>query len=335
MRAANPFATPDWQTAWLDTHPAERPVAVAVRRDGGELAGVVALVDGTGGAPRLTLAGDTIADWFSPACAPGDEAEVARAVAGVTGELIGRGSWRLDRCVQDGAWARAFPEALAAGVSALRSTRHDVLGVVSLQEGDALSGKARREAGRLRRKLEREHAGVVRLAEGPEECLRDMDALLDLHAARWGAGAYDAANTEFQRRFAAAAAEQGWLRLWVAEADGIVAGALCNWCLGTSTFSYIQSFHPDYARYGIGTILHVDATEKAREEGCTEYNILRGEESFKHKFTATPRDLESFVVVRSASAAGLASRAALGARAAWHRLPEARRDRLRKLLRRG
>jgi CelD/BcsL family acetyltransferase involved in cellulose biosynthesis len=297
---------------------------------------VVALVEtGHGRARRLTNAGDGIADWFSPACAPDDEAAVAAATAAVAERLVGRGRWRLDRCVRDGAWAEAFRGALPPGWSALRSAREDALGIVPLQEGEALSGKARREARRLRRKLEQDRAGRVRMSEGPEEAARDMDALLSLHAARWGEQGFDAAETDFQRRFAMSAAERGWLRLWVAEADGAMAGALCNWRVGASTFSYIQSFDPEYARYGIGTILHEDATALAREEGCTEYNILRGEEGFKQKFAARPRALDSYVVVRARSAAGMAARGALGVQAAWRRLPETRRDQVRRLLRRG
>jgi CelD/BcsL family acetyltransferase involved in cellulose biosynthesis len=287
-----------------------------------------------GQASRLAAAGNAIADWFSPACAPEDEATVAEATAALADRLIGRGSWRLDRCVAGGGWAETLPGALPRGWTALRSARRDVLGIVSLQEGEALSGKARREAGRLRRKLEQERAGVVRMSDGPEQAARDMDALLALHAARWGEDAFDGPGLDFQRRFAHSAAQRGWLRLWVAEADGVLAGALCNWCVGTSTFSYIQSFDPAYSRYGIGTILHVDATALAREEGCTEYNILRGEEGFKQKFTAQPRELESYVVVRGRSAAGLAARGVLGVQAAWRRLPEARREQARRLLRR-
>jgi CelD/BcsL family acetyltransferase involved in cellulose biosynthesis len=336
VRAANPFATPDWHEAWLATHPQDRPVVVAVRRDDGSLAGVVALVERKEGrTSRLTIAGEAIADWFSPACAPEDEAGVAVATAEVADRLVGRGTWRLDRCVRGGAWAEAFSGALPRGWSALHSPREDVLGIVLLQAGEALSSKARREARRLRRKLEQDRAGRIRMSEGPEEAARDMDALLALHAARWGDDGFDPAETEFQRRFARSAAERGWLRLWVAEADGVMAGALCNWCVGASTFSYIQSFNPEYARYGIGTMLHEDATALAREEGCAEYNILRGEEGFKQKFPAQPRELESYVVVRARSAAGLASRGALGAQAAWRLLPEAPRAQARRLLRRG
>jgi CelD/BcsL family acetyltransferase involved in cellulose biosynthesis len=336
VRAANPFASPDWHAAWLATHPEDRPAVVAVRRDDGSLTGVVALVErGRGRARRLTIAGDEIADWFSPACAPEDETAVAVATAAVADRLVGHGRWRLDRCVRDGGWTEAFRGGLPPGWSVLRSAREDILGIVLLQEDEALSAKARREARRLRRKLEQDHAGRVRMSEGAEEAARDMDALLALHAARWGKQGFDAAETEFQRRFARSAAERGWLRLWVAEADGAMAGALCNWCVGAGTFSYIQSFDPEYARYGIGTILHEQATALAREEGCTEYNILRGEEGFKQKFAARPRALDSYVVVRARSAAGIAARSALGAQAAWRRLPQARRDQVRRLLRRG
>lgn len=335
MRAANPFATPEWHEAWLATHPEEQPAVVVVRRETGSLAGVVALVhNGHARRRRLQAPGGTIADWFSAACAPEDEADVAAAVAAVAEELIGRGRWKLDRCVRGGPWAEAFPGALPRGWSALRSARTDVLGIVSLQDGEALSRKARSEARRLRRRFEEECAGEVRMSEGAEAA-SDMEALLSLHSARWVGAGFDEATTEFQREFARSAAMRGWLRLWVAEADGVMAGALCNWCLGTSTFAYIQSFAAEYARYGIGMILHADATARAREEGCSEYNILRGEESYKNKFAAQPRELESYVVVRANGGAGIASRGALGAHAAWRRLPESWRERARPLLRRS
>ncbi len=338
VRALNPFATPEWSAAWSATHPQEPPVVIACRRDDDSLAGVVALSAAPAGRGRVvTMPGDAIVDWFSPACAPEDEADVARAVAGTVETLVGPGgTWRLDRCVSGGGWDEAFAGALPGGWRALGSPRPDVLGIVALGEGEALSRKARQEARRTRRKFEAEQEGRIRMSEGPEEAARNMTTLLDLHAARWGPDSYDPATAEFQRRFAMAAAEQGWLRLWVAEARDGVAGVLCNWSLGTSTFSYLQAFHPDYSRYGIGTILHVDATTLAREEGCTEYNILRGEEQFKSKFAVSlRRELRSYVVVRSLSRAGIAARGALGARAAWRRLPEGRRDQARRLLRRS
>ncbi len=144
-----------------------------------------------------------------------------------------RRSWgllRLDRIDLESAW----PEALWASRARLapsRPRRTDVLPFVAFGEGGfeeylaTRSRNFRSQLGRRRRKLEREHGLSFRLTAGPRPARRRLRQLPG--AAR---GTLERARRLllrraedvqlFQRRFAAAALERGWLRLWIAEADG-------------------------------------------------------------------------------------------------------------------
>jgi hypothetical protein len=109
LRRENPFVLPEWHAAWLETHPAARPVVIAAWREDGSLAGVIPLV-ATPGSRWLGVAGAPYADWFSPACDPADEPALAAATAGVLDRL--GGVWRIDRSLAGGSWLDALRAAV-------------------------------------------------------------------------------------------------------------------------------------------------------------------------------------------------------------------------------
>jgi CelD/BcsL family acetyltransferase involved in cellulose biosynthesis len=287
------------------------------------VAGVVPLVVRGEGRRRVVLAaGDALADVFPAACAPADAPAVAEAVARAL--PAGRGElWRLERVPAGSPWLAAV-----GGRISVRWRAEPPLVVADLT-GDLMDGKQRRELERLRRKLAADHAVEVRASDGPEQARRDLGELLRLHAARWGAGTFPPAEQAFQLDFAARAAERGWLRLHVLEVDGAPAAVLYGWRLGARAFAYSQAFDAAYARYAVGVSLLATAVERAAAEGCTRYDMLRGEERHKQRFRIAAQPLESRLVARRGSPAALEARARSGARAAWARLPA----RVRALLR--
>jgi CelD/BcsL family acetyltransferase involved in cellulose biosynthesis len=336
VRAENPFVTPEWHQTWLETHPEQREFVIAVRRSDGTLAAVVPLVADGDGSGTLSAAGGDSADWFSPACRPRDEREVAAAVGTLFSAIPLRWRWQLSRCVSDGAWTVGLRSALPDnGWSAVANPIADVMPVASFPDGRVENGRNGKDVRRRRRKLEREHDVVFRLSRTPGEAQRDLDALFELHAARWGEDAFGPAARAFQRRFVRRAAEQGWLRLWTLEVDGRRAASLYCLRLGGTTFGYIHAFDRSFARDGVGLILLDHAVKAAVSEGCGEFNFLRGDESYKRRFGAQDRTLRSLEVVPRRSLAAARARAAVGARGAWRMLPERGRVQARRLLRRG
>lgn len=315
VAAENPFALPEWHAAWCTAIPGDRPRILVCRRVDASIAGVVPLVvRGDGRRRALLAAGDALADLFPAACAPADAADVARAVADAL--PITRGElWRLERVPAGSPWLAAL-----AGRTAVRWREEPPLVVADLT-GELMTGKQRRELDRMRRRLTADHSVAVRVSDGPEEARRDLGELLRLHAARWGTGTFAAAEQAFLLDFAARAAERGWLRLHVLDVDGRPAAVLFGWRLGSCAFAYSQAFDTAYARYAVGVSLLATAVERAAAEGCTRYDMLRGDERHKQRFQITSQPLESQLVARRGSPAALEARGRSGARAAWARLP--------------
>jgi CelD/BcsL family acetyltransferase involved in cellulose biosynthesis len=319
VAAENPFALPEWLDAWCAAHPRDRPRILVCRRGDGSLAGVVPLVVQGARRRRVVLApGGDLADVFAPACAPADAPAVAEAVAR---ELPRDGweLWRLERCLEGSPWPAA---AAAAGRTCVRWRTEPPLVVADLSDPDDLmDGRQRREVARMRRRLEADHSVAVRTSEGSEEARRDLTTLLELHAARWGEGTFAPSVRAFHTDFAARAAAQGWLRLHTLEVDGRPAAVLYGWRLGTRAFAYSQAFDPAYARYAVGVSLLAAAVERAAAEGCTHFDMLRGDERHKQRFRISAQPLESRLVARRGSPAAAEALARAGARRAWARLP--------------
>jgi CelD/BcsL family acetyltransferase involved in cellulose biosynthesis len=331
VAAENPFALPDWHGAWVATHPADAPLVLVCREPGGDVAGVVPLVSR---GRRLLGAGEQLADWFGPACAPADEARVAAAAVDALARMPQRWDvWQLDRC-RAGAWVDGLLAAAAGSAVKLLAQRdEDVLVSVNLpRDGAGLtSAKKRRELARLGRRLREAHAVQLRASTTAPEIERDLEALLRLRAARWSTS-FDAPAEAFLRRFTASLAQLGLLRLWATDVDGVPAGVLLGWRLGARMFAYSQAFDREHERFGIGTALLAHAVREAALEGCEHFDMLRGDESFKASFHISPSPVTSYHVVRRRSRALLEEHAIAGARAVYGRLSPQRRERLRRAL---
>jgi CelD/BcsL family acetyltransferase involved in cellulose biosynthesis len=325
LRRENPFVLPEWHSAWVETHEGARGVTVVARRPDGSLAGVVPLVSEQG-SRWVGAAGGPYADWFTPVCASGDEGVVAEAVASVLDDLPGL--WRCDRAPES--WLRALEAETDRRWRPARLPDDDVLVVAPLDERAGARGKAGSEIRRHARRLGSDVGASFRLSTGADEVARDFEALLELHAGRWGADHFDPQALEFQRRFARLSAERGWARLWVIEAEGRMIAASYGWRVGEAELGYLQAFDAEFSRYQPGMVIVDHAARAAGEAGCTSFNMLRGADRYKKTFGGHEVRLASATVLRRGRPTTLAVRAHAGSRRAWHRLSGRRRTRARR-----
>lgn len=317
---ANPFLTPEWFRAWLATYPAEEPYALVWRRDG-ELRGVLPLVRvRSRGARILRFAGARRGDWFTPACRPEDEAEMAAACAALLKER--RQDWQLlvlDRIDRDSPWPQALWAAGVDGVAtAARERRSDDLPFVAFEEGGwdaylaARSRNFRSQLGRRRRKLEKEHELSFRMTTDAAQLEADFDLFLELHDERWdergGSSSGAAEVREFQRAFAAAALEQGWLRLWIAEADGAPRAAWYGWRIGERYCYSLSGLAKEYEDFALGTVLLAHTIEQAAAEGAAIYDLMWGDEGYKKRFQTDLREAASWVLGKPRSPVAAAAK---------------------------
>lgn len=303
----NPFLTPEWCRAWLEETPAESLFLLVWRRDD-EVRGVLPLVRAGRGGKLLRFAGARRGDWFTPACRAEDEAAMAVSCA----ELLARErrAWRLlrlDRIDRESTWPRALWETGVGGsIAPTRPRRTDVLPYVDLEGGfDAyLAGRSRNfrsQLGRRRRKLEREHGLAFRLADAASFDA-DFETFFRLHEERWRDRGGSSSGTEqarlFQRAFAAAAQERGWLRLWIAEADGEPRAAWYGWRIGDRYCYSLSGLSKDYERFALGNVLLAHTIEQAAAEGARTYDLMWGEEDYKGRFETGRREAATWVLGR-------------------------------------
>src|SRR5207253_64572 len=160
----------------------------------------------------------------------------------------------------------------------------DYLGVIARQEDLD-------EAGRLLAfHLAALDADEVELdgLRSPAEVAAGMDSLLALHRRRWqlegGSDGITPEVEDFHREAARRLAAVGWAVLFLLHAEGAPRAALYGFRHG-DRFAFYQSGHePEWRPRSVGTVLLGHTIRWAIEQGCSEYDFLRGDEAYKLKW---------------------------------------------------
>jgi CelD/BcsL family acetyltransferase involved in cellulose biosynthesis len=337
----NAFITPEWYLSALALYDQARPAVAVMRRDG-EVQGVLPLVDfrPRNGFPVLGFPGTRFADLLQPADQAATDEELATAAAPALARHLGRRcSLDLGRVDAGATWWRELARAWPSRMSVV-SQPEDVLPYIALEGLDwdqylaTRSGQFRNQLKRKMRSLQRDHEINLRRSAGREEVASDIETLFELHDARWNeregtSSIADPRVRDLHRRFAAAAHERGWLRLYVLEVDGAPAAAWYGWRVGDRYAYYQAGFDPAWSRYSIGFLLLAETIREAIEEGATEYDLLLGDEAFKARFATSRRLGRSVLLAPPASRARLAASVREAARSGVRATPEPLRRRIR------
>lgn len=287
---ASPFQSPAWLLSWIEAFRPAEPWALAVRTDGRlvGLAPFFVYTDPQTGARQLTLLGNGISDRLDLLAEPQAMTGAADAVfahLARRADCWDRLDWR-DLPQTSALLSGPLPPGLRESVEAeepcparpLRATPQAVVA--------ALPRKRRENIGRRGRRLAELGTVAVRAADR-EGLACDLQALLDLHGARWegrgeaGVLAADAVQA-FHRRAAPRLLEAGLLRLHLLTLDGTTIAAHYGFQRGACAYSYIHGFDPAYAPYGPSTLLIAAAMEDAVRAGADTFDFLRGREGYKY-----------------------------------------------------
>jgi CelD/BcsL family acetyltransferase involved in cellulose biosynthesis len=334
----NPFLSPEWFLVATQLVPEESPFAIGWWV-GGVLCGVLPLVAAKRGPlTLLRFPNARRGDWFGPACSPEDEREMGEACA----RFLEAGGWNalvLDRIDSSSAW----PEALVGGkLTRAPRRRSDLLPFIAFDERGYegyladRSRNFRSQLGRRRRKLERDHGLSFRMTLGPGELEDDLTTFFRLHDERWDDRGGSTFGSEHSRRLLAGFAREtqklGWLRLWIAEADGEPAAAWYGWRVGERYCYALAGLARRCEKNGLGTVLLAHTIEQAAAEGAAVYDLMWGDESYKGRFATGQREAGTWYL-----APGQPSRLALNAAVhgvhALESLPPGAREPLRRIKR--
>jgi len=301
-RSGNVFATPEWAEAWLPHFaPGAALRLLACHDASGALRAVWPLyLEARGPIRVVRLLGHGPADELGPACAPEDRVAAGEALRGaLRGRRLGAQALLAERLGATTPW----PALLGGRV--LHREASPVLPVAGRTWEEFLAEQSRNfreQAGRRRRRLEREHDVELAMTTDPATLPADLDALYALHARRWTEGESDAfAGTAgaFHRDFAAVALQHGWLRLWLLRIGGEPVAAWHGFRFGGADSFYQAGRDPEWDRWSVGSVLLTHTVRCAFEDGMREYRLLRGGEGYKGRWATEDRPVE--IVVAAAT----------------------------------
>lgn len=312
----NIFSTWEWADLWWKHFGAGRSLDLRVVRSNGRTTVLPVYVERRAGFSVRRFIGHGVGDQLGPVGVPQD---AVFAMAELASGLRGMGVLLAERMPADREWASNLGGRV---IHSDGSPLIDCAGEGSwedyLRERSAtFRQQVRRRARRLLR------LGVqFRLARDPGRLQGDLDALIRLHRARWGGSsqAFENEREAFHRAFAAVALERGWLRLWFAEAGGVPVAAWYGFRFAGVESYYQSGRDPAWDRHSVGAGILEHSIREAFEDGMREYRMLRGDETYKRRYTQLDAPLETVAVSHGTigravvSGVGVVARAAAGRR---------------------
>jgi CelD/BcsL family acetyltransferase involved in cellulose biosynthesis len=282
----------------------DRPLVVTGCRDEDDrLVAILPLYAARRGPVRmLRFIGHGPADQLGPVCAPEDR----RATADALGRLLSdrRELWNVmlaERLAPTEGWTGML------GATVVHREESPTLHVAGRSFDEYLASRSknfREQVRRRARKLAREHEVAFRLSDA-ERLDADLDTLFRLHDARWSdaddeTNAFDESRRSFHRAFARHAAERGWLRLWMLEADGQPVACWFGFRFAQVDWYYQSGRDPAWERDSVGFVLLCHTIAAAFDDGMLEYRLLRGGEGYKDRFASDDPGLETAALTRGA-----------------------------------
>lgn len=98
--------------------------------------------------------------------------------------------------------------------------------------------------------------------------------------------------------FAEKALARGWLRLWIAEADGAPAAAWYGWRIGRRYCYALAGLAREFEKLALGTVLLGHTIERAAAEGATIYDFMWGDEDYKRRFETGRRHASTVLLAK-------------------------------------
>ncbi|MFY1829772.1 GNAT family N-acetyltransferase [Myxococcus fulvus] len=317
---AGPFNAWEWLYPWCRRiAPERRPLVLTARDAAGTLVGLLPLGLETrrvAGVPvrRLGFLGETHvgSDYLDVVARRGLERDVAEAFARMLVAL--REEWDvldLTDLAEDSVTVDVLREVFQGHDVRLAERYVCPYDVLDPREPfDAFLKRTGRRDNYLRRRkwLEKQEGYRIERTEAPGELAGPMTDFFRLHSARWaedgGSQGIKGTGVEsFHRDATQWLAERGRLWLYTMKVGGKAVASVYGIVHG-NRFVYFQSgYDPEWRNRSVGLVLVGESFKDALAAGLTEYDFLRGTETYKSDWVSKQRRTVS-VRVHSGTKAG-------------------------------
>lgn len=290
---ATVFQSPYWIGGWWKNFAEARELCVLTVRRNGKLAGIAPLCieSCASGLIEGCFIGRGISDYLDFILAEDQSAEIASALIDGIFYRTHSDALTLESLPADSPLLRAASQ-FGGDIVA-----QDVCPVLSLRSAEGsehpFTNHRRRKLGYYRRRLERIGKLAIETTNA-ETFERHFNALVQLHNARWSLRAQpgvlaSVSIQQFHREVARQLLGEGSLRLYLLTLDGRAAAVFYGFHHNRSTSYYLGGFLPQLEHLNAGTAIVGCAIEEAAREGASEFDFLRGDESYKYGWGATNR----------------------------------------------
>lgn len=322
---ATVFQRARWLGRWESVLAGQRQLRTRTFRRDGELVGVLCetrellrLPSGPGELIRLA-GGDEVTDYLGPVAAREDRAAVADAYADALATDRGWDEVVLAGLASDTGWPELFGAAAERhGLAIAHADVEAVCPRVDLDGGlgaylDRLPGRMRNELTRKSRKLTRDAGPYAVHTYAPSDTLQGVEDFLTQVQAGDDDKATFFRRPEMQQWFRTLAEEYAAdatlrvHRLDIGELNAAMTVSLVDAPVTASgdvtpparTWGlYNSSFDPTLAALAPGMVLVWELIGRAADEGCTTFDLLRGDEPYKYRFGAVDREVRTLLLVR-------------------------------------
>ena len=164
----------------------------------------------------------------------------------------------------------------------------------------ALPSKLRHEIKRKAKKLEGE-AGPFRIVTADGDTLMPLlDRFIELHRLSDGPkGVFMVPGMEiFFRRLGEAFCGEGMFRMTFLEVRGELAAGTIGFVFDGTYSLYNSAFDRAWGNLAPGMVLVGEVIRLATEEGCSAFDLLKGDYAYKYRFGAKPRRVMRLLVTR-------------------------------------
>jgi CelD/BcsL family acetyltransferase involved in cellulose biosynthesis len=292
VEGVTPFQSPDWLVSWW-RHLGEGELVLLGMRKQGRLAGVLPLfVFEAEGVRKLLLLGAGTSDYLDGLFHAG----VATEAIATAFEYLRTRERDWDVCELH----QLRPESPLASqplagfgqddlfpgercpVLALPPNLDDLHNTVPSHQWEKLQY--------YRRRADRE--GRVRYEQASSDNFDDFfAAFIALHTARLSTQRRSTCAAQpqmqaFLREAGQKLVSAGVLRLYVLYVEEKAVAAFFGFKLGRCAYFYLSGFDASFSQVSPGMLVVGHAIERAIEEGCSTFDFLRGQESYKYKWGA-------------------------------------------------
>jgi CelD/BcsL family acetyltransferase involved in cellulose biosynthesis len=166
-----------------------------------------------------------------------------------------------------------------------------------------VSASWRKEMQRKQRRLEAEKGATFHRFTREDDIGAAVDALVDLHTARWNAVAKPGIFATPQARafytnLAYAMRDDGMLYMSKIERGGETVGAGFGFDYQGTRYAYTYGYNPgpEWERYSLGLMLDCFSLRNGIKEGIATVDLMRGEAEYKKRYgVVSDRNVEVFV----------------------------------------